>query len=309
MRGRTRTSAALAALAVLGAAVSVVAGAIEARAARATLDSSVRNLALPAPSRLTPAPSPAGKETRFAKNDVVFAFRLDQPPVARLSRPLSIQAAGKAFLFPPEQDFVLSITDRRMRGRLSPRSRIFCGEASANMTAILIASFLSKYGQETRPCLVDSDGDMRFDHFFLSGTKREEDSALVPIEPAAFAVQERDGGPGDSVDFVFRGFTGSGKLKLGVRRHVAGKSKDFLSLFLGVSISDFQRLSDEIQLRPDSFDKAVPPFQVGFMSGATVRVQSIDADRSAFTGIPTQARQPLWAYFLSGREKYVPHAR
>jgi hypothetical protein len=187
---------------------------------------------------------------------------------------------------------------------------IFCGEAKENATARWISSLLTKYGAETRPCFVDTDGDMAFDKFFLSGTKREEDSGLVAVPPAAFTVRERKGAAGDHADFVFRGFTGPGTTpKLGVKRYVEGKEKDFMSLFLGSDLRGFTQYSGTITPAADGERRGVLPYEAQFVAGARVNLATVDPAKKSFTGKVSPPRRSLWVYFFTGREKYVPVAR
>jgi hypothetical protein len=290
-----------------GAALLTASAVAMAVPVRVIQETSLRNLALPAPTRLSPIPDAKGREGSFAKNDVLFSFRIDQPPVARIAKAVAVEAAGKNFAFEPGEEFVLSITDSRMRGRIPEGSTIFCGEAKENATAKWLSSLLTKFGAETRPCFIDSDGDGRFDKFFLSGTKRDEDSGLVPVEPAAFTTHERNGGPGDHADFVFRGFTKPGFTpKVSVRRYVDGKEKDFMSLFLGNDLRSFHQYSDFMTPAADGEKRGVLPYDARFIAGAAVSVATVDPEKHFFSGKVTPPRRSMWVYFFTGREKYVP---
>ncbi|HEY0313078.1 MAG TPA: hypothetical protein VGC56_11360 [Allosphingosinicella sp.] len=275
-------------------------------AARVFRDSSVRNLALPAPARLIPIAVDGPQPRAFSKNDVLLRYRVDRPPVARITKAVSIEAAGKSFAFPAGEEFALSIAEHRMQGRLPERSLIFCGEAKVNATAVWLMPIASKFGAETRPCFVDSDGDMAFDKFFLSGTKREEDSAFLPLQPLPFTVRERTGGAGDHADFVFRGFKGPGFIpKVAVKRYVDGKETPFNWLMLGATISLMSDYYEDFPLFANAGTTSSFPVTAHFF-GAQVEVASLDAATKGFSGAVRRGQEPIWVYFGSGREKYVP---
>ncbi|HEX4738007.1 MAG TPA: hypothetical protein VH331_10655 [Allosphingosinicella sp.] len=224
-------------------------------------DKSVRNLALPVPDRLVfdAVRHPLGTEATFKEGDVLMAFLIQHPPQAELSAAVAVTAAGKPFNLMPADALVVSLPDAPMAGRLPHDSVVFCGDAKQNNTAIWVAPIASKFGAETRPCLVDEDRDQRFDHFFLSGTKREEDSALISIEPVAYKIATPRPRDDERLDLVFKGFSGTADaIRVGFKWILGGKSKPYVAILVdsGMCLSVMRILC----ARPPSWQSSLPSF-------------------------------------------------
>jgi hypothetical protein len=140
------------------------------------------------PFVLTPTAAGDGAQERvLSEGDEVFRAQVAYPKIALLGAPLAFAAGGQSFTIPQGA----MLLDVRARGGVMATirdARVFC--LQDRVPARVARDFRDgdghRYYPTVKPCLVDRDGDGRFEASFLAGTNWGEDMALAATAPTPY---------------------------------------------------------------------------------------------------------------------------
>lgn len=176
------------------------------------------------------APHPAGEERTVMPGDIVLRAPLGWADAALLNQDVVLEIAGVRETI-ASGAYLFGTTEARGGdlATLGGAARIYCAAPSVNAigAAMGVATFgLTNLGTRVarirRFCLVDAEGDGRFERAFLEGTKRAEDQHMVELAPVPYdAAPNRPIGPGNYIQVRY----GAGGL--------IGTSQIFVDVYTG----------------------------------------------------------------------------
>lgn len=130
---------------------------------------------------------------------------------AKVKAPIQAEVSGVAVSVEPDE-----ILRRAMvwkggdLARFDRQTAVYCQRAKGNVVqsalsalTLGITDLATRVSKEAQFCLMDADGDGRFDHGFLEGLKNAEDRLTVPIDPVEFEAYSIDDDAGiDEGDYI-----------------------------------------------------------------------------------------------------------
>jgi hypothetical protein len=149
--------------------------------------------------KISPDPSvELGLAKTVRRGDVMLAADVIPATQAILDNPMKVQIDRF------ETDF--SVGDRLSPMAVPPESaavigvdaEVFCGaqiETRSATANILIGNWFSKFDKTIRFCLMDADGDMKFDHMFLAGAFDKNIQTGQSISPLPYHREIEQVGP------------------------------------------------------------------------------------------------------------------
>lgn len=178
---------------------------------------------------------PAGTRRRVAPRDVIMTTRLGWERAAKVEQAATIQAAG--LTFPLVKDALLIGHGVRSAAETAP------GYCTSSIAATALQregppdqrgdGKPPRFGFVVRLCLLDLDGDQRFDRSLVANANWAEDATPEPIEPLPYTPLQDEPIPGSEVAIVY----GKGALLEGpvieFRVQRDGRGPQLLSVTLG----------------------------------------------------------------------------
>ncbi len=144
---------------------------------------------------------PVGEERTVVPRDEVLRTNVGYSSAARLAAPLSLTIAGLPLNLPAGELMLEGAPRGETRDRLGRDARTFCGPPMESLPRP--AHGEPRYRDPTFLCLVDANGDQRFEAAFLVGTRRAPDIVIMNIPATPYVGESNLPLPGSTAWVTF----------------------------------------------------------------------------------------------------------
>ncbi len=173
----------------------------------ATVANAEQNLVGEVPIKLVPLPGfPAPRTTvMLAKGDTLIRYGVVRAKSAQLAAAQTFKFLDFTFDVPADQWLRPVYTDYRMANLLPRGVAIYCLDPRRDGVMTWLLPFASRFGINSRLCLVDTDADMKFDKGFLAGARSDADRAVQQIAPVDYSLGDRPDLANEQLHVTFGG--------------------------------------------------------------------------------------------------------